>query len=80
MASNSLNIYQLIDDLERGAKALDKMLMFTDVKNLAESTAFVKILTNQVMTANKLAGILGIKIDNDKCQGHSNILHMRSLL
>lgn len=80
MANDNLNIYQLIDDLERGAKALDKMLMFTDIKKLAESQTFVKILTNQVQTANKLAGILGIEIEKDKCPEHSNISHMRSLL
>ena len=65
MASDSLNIYQLIEDLQRGAKAMETMLMYTEIKKLAESERFVKILTIQVQTANKLAGILGIEIEKE---------------
>jgi hypothetical protein len=65
MASDSLNIYQLIEELQRGANALDKMMMFTDVKKLSQTDTFVRIVQEQVKSAKKLAGILGIEIEKE---------------
>jgi len=65
LASDSANIYGLIEDLERGAKGLGKLMMFTDVKKLSESETFVRILREQVKAAKKLAGLLGIEIEKE---------------